>query len=415
MKLSRSDVVPLRAIIAGWAVGVLTSGALVLSRGTVRRALTLVVLTGGLACSDEASTPALVARDSLGIRLIRAASDGERLSLSPLPFSAELPEFGDILDVAMTTSGLLVVLDPLGPSVVVLDSTGAEQTRFGRDGEGPGEFRAAGLTGLVLVGDTIIVPDAFNQRVTFFDLEGRLMREFAMSSGDGFTLDWHSHPDRGLIYRRMSFPQRLETVGMLGSDLRVVQDLTHLSLPPEAGPLTPLPAWCVLPDGQLVSARTDRYRVTVTDDGTPTAVLSGDVGDRPFGDAELAHLHELVRESLAQRMQAEVDLQLVRGMIEQMVLPEEAPRLGGVVCSEAGEVWVQHALPVLELGPGVIRVGSPEAWRSPVWDVFDVGGSRVRRVLLPEKAHITRVTRDVVVGFTTDEYDRKIPARWSHP
>ncbi len=58
--------------------------------------------------------------------------------------------------------------------------------------------------------------------------------------------------------------------------------------------------------------------MTVTDDGTPTAVLSGDVGDRPFGDAELAHLHELVRESLAQRMQAEVNLQSVRGMIEKV-------------------------------------------------------------------------------------------------
>ena len=48
MRLSRTDLVPVLAIIGGGAVGVATSGALVLSRGSVRRALTLVVLTGGL-------------------------------------------------------------------------------------------------------------------------------------------------------------------------------------------------------------------------------------------------------------------------------------------------------------------------------------------------------------------------------
>ena len=157
------------------------------------------------------------------------------------------------------------------------------------------------------------------------------------------------------------------------------------------------------------------YSVTITDGGTLTARLGGSVGDRPFADAEIEHLHEVVRTSLARSLQAEVDLELVRGLIAQMALPEEAPRLARLVCSDTGEVWVQHALPVLQVGPGVTRVGSPEAWESSVWDVFDLESHSVRSVHVPDGGRITRVTSHIVVGFTIDDSGQEAPARWRRP
>ena len=388
-------------------------GALRVSTGRIRRALVHLTATACLACDGEPPAASALARDSLGIRLLEATQGGEHLGLSLIPFRTDLPDFGDIRDVALASDGHVVVLDPLGPFVVVLDPSGAERSRFGKDGEGPGEFRAAGLTSVVIAGDTVIVPDAFNQRVTLFDLDGRVLGEFPLRSDAGFTLDWHLGPDGSLVYRRMSYPQRLEVVDMLGSNRRVLRDLTELSLPSEPGPLTPLPVWCILHDGQLASARTDRYSVTVADDSAASAILSGDVGDRPFGDAELAQLYELARQSLAQRLQAEVDLAFARDLVRQMHLPASAPLIAGLVCSETGEVWVQHALPVGQMGPNVTRVGSSEAWRSSVWDVFRVDDSRVYRVELPDGAQITRVTEDMAVGYVVGQLDQKTPARWS--
>lgn len=375
----------------------------------------LISVASFVGCREAPGAAPFVVRDSAGIRIMErtpAAEPPDRIELVAVPFSADLPEFGDILDVALAPDDRVVVLDPLGPHVVVLDSTGTELGRFGGDGAGPGEFRAAGLTELVVLGDVVAVPDIMGQRVTLFTLDGRVLQTVAVPVAAGLAVDWLGEGDDRMVFRRVSVPQRLEmlTLGSPGFD--VLTDLSSLSLPPQLGPLTPLPVWCRLPDDRLVLGRTDRYSLQVLDGGVVTSVLRGESEERPITEDDWQHLQELLAQSLARRLGQEVAPDRVRQLLEQTPPPTQAPQLAELRCSSEGEIWVQRTLPVPEMGEDILRVGSTEGWGASHWDVFHPEGETLRSVELPSGSQLTRVTDHVLVGYTTDEYGRKSPARW---
>lgn len=375
----------------------------------------LIIPACCLGCRDSPRASPFLVRDSAGVRIVERTpgmAPPERIVLVEVPFSAQLPEFGDILDVAPAPDGRLVVLDPLGPHVVVLDSTGAESSRFGGEGDGPGRFRGPGLTELVVLGDTVAVPDVVRQRVTLFGLDGRVLETLPVPASEGLAVDWRGDGEHRLIFRRVSAPQRLEALTVGPSTLEVVIDFARLSLPSEAGPLTPLPLWCRLADGRLVVARTDDHALRVLREGVLTTLLKDGSEGRPITESDLEHLQGLLRRSVSRRLGLEVPAPRVRQLLEQTPLPEQAPRLAELRCSSDDEVWVQRALPVPEMGEEILRVGSTQGWGASAWDVFGLESETLRRVDLPVGTQITRVTEHSVVGYTTDEYGRKSPARW---
>lgn len=70
----------------------------------------------------------------------------------------------------------VAVLDRRAGNVTVLDPEGRELARFGREGQGPGEFR--GLHWGQLQGDSLVaVYDRGNGRVSFWTVTGELLRE----------------------------------------------------------------------------------------------------------------------------------------------------------------------------------------------------------------------------------------------
>lgn len=384
--------------------------------GRMHRSLTSVALLGAIGgCGREPHEPPPLARDSADIRILEWAegrSSPEELHLVALPFAVRPPEFGDILDVAIVAGHGLAVLDPMGPHVVILDSTGAEALRFGGDGDGPGEFRAAGLTDLVALDGAIAVPDLARQRVTLFDVDGRVRLSLPVPVDDGLTVDWRGIGGDGLLLRRASDPQRLEVIFPPGSRSEVVADLSFLSLPSEPGPLRPLPVWCSLGDHRLVVGRTDAYALRILDGGRTTALLRRSLAERPVGESDMAHLEELLRASLSRRAGGRLEPGMVRGLLERTPLPDRGPLIARLICSPRGEVWVQHALPVAEMGVDVLRVGSSAAWGGGTWDVFDVNAGTLQRVELPRGTQLTRVDRGLIIGYETDTYGRKSPARW---
>lgn len=70
--------------------------------------------------------------------------------------------------------GEIVIPQPQDHTVRVFDSTGRPLTDVGRRGQGPGEFGRVSTAGFT--GDTLWVGDDALGRLTFFDLDGRLLR-----------------------------------------------------------------------------------------------------------------------------------------------------------------------------------------------------------------------------------------------
>jgi hypothetical protein len=367
------------------------------------------------ACEPGSQASVVAVHDSLGVTIVQLPSDGSaipELELAREPFGEQVPEFGSIVDVAIAPGGGVVVLDGLGSSVVVLSASGAVTARFGREGAGPGELRGPGLTEIVMLGDTIAVPDVLSQRVTLFGPLGEVLEVISLDFGDGLTLDWQAHDGGGLAFRRAASPPRLEVLSPPESTTRVLHTFAGPSAPPGAGPLTPLPVWCQLASGSLATGRTDRYELAVvTDPNVTTHLLRGGPSPRALQDADLEHISSLARASISRRAGADVDPELIRRMLEQMVLPDEAPLVAKVLCS-GSEVWVQHSRLVQEMSEDILRVGTTNGWGSGTWDVIDVVSGSVHRVRFSEPTQITRVSGALVVGVIVDEFGRAIPARW---
>jgi DNA-binding beta-propeller fold protein YncE len=73
-------------------------------------------------------------------------------------------------------AGRLYVADTLKNEIVVTDLQGHDILRFGRSGEGAGEFNAP--TQLCLSAGRVYVTDALNARVQFFGLDGKYLGGF---------------------------------------------------------------------------------------------------------------------------------------------------------------------------------------------------------------------------------------------
>ena len=84
--------------------------------------------------------------------------------------AGEPDEFGLIQAAVLTDDGQLVVADAYASQVRVFTSDGGFVRAFGRRGAGPGEYQR--LQGLGLLGDTLIVLDGGNARMTLMSIEG---------------------------------------------------------------------------------------------------------------------------------------------------------------------------------------------------------------------------------------------------
>lgn len=112
--------------------------------------------------------------DSAGIAIVTntPAERVDSIATARWSVGSEDGPLNDVGDLAVTASGLVVVANNGNHTVVALGADGAEQWRFGRTGDGPGEFR--GFLSLATVGDTTYVFDFVNRKLTAVGPDGTL-------------------------------------------------------------------------------------------------------------------------------------------------------------------------------------------------------------------------------------------------
>ncbi len=88
-------------------------------------------------------------------------------------FVSEDEMFVRIVGLDVTHDGRLLVLDAGTQNLRVYDLQGALLATIGREGEGPGEFRAPGS--MQLIGDTVVVWDWRLKRLSYFLLDGSFL------------------------------------------------------------------------------------------------------------------------------------------------------------------------------------------------------------------------------------------------
>ena len=328
----------------------------------------------------------------------------------------------------------VLAIDGTELELVLVDFAKGSRTPFGRQGSGPGEYRApAGL--FRVQGDSIWVFDAMLQRITAFNPDLKPGTTFPLLMLDQSTMTVLTAPffsDRkGRMY---SSAMKIEAgVGGRGADIKVsipdsvalVQfdprqpartEVTKLRFPVSGKPqisragnaikytmaypgLIASDPWTVFPDGRIAIVRGAPYTVEfVSADGRKSAPVR--IAYEPVKltaedqKAEMDEARRLMTEQgkVAQKMLPagfSLDFELIPPASWPANYPAVAPL--GALAGPDGRLWVKRSTP--------FRVGREQ------WDVIDQAGKLVARWRLPAKTTLVAVGQGVVYTVRTDEDD----------
>ncbi len=151
--------------------------------GQIPTVLIAIILASGCS-SDEQSPPQAAAEVLIDRNEIRAQEPRLAYLIGSLDGVGE-PAFGNITDIAVTPDEEIVVLDGTAQVAYLVDEMGKEWGTIGRAGQGPGEFRFP-FDAQIVDGDQVEIVDPALSRVTWFDLDGTVIRTANMPAQGQF-------------------------------------------------------------------------------------------------------------------------------------------------------------------------------------------------------------------------------------
>jgi hypothetical protein len=250
---------------------------------------------------------------------------------------------------ALLADGRVVVSQRLPATVTLFDTLGHAVRTLGREGIGPNDY-GTDIT-VAATHDTIVVNDLGQGRIVLFDTTGRVL--------GGTRTGIHSSVMRIDQRGRIEFLEETMATGTAGARYvyysmdgrRIDSTGTAVVATPDAVriplgnsvanipvPFAATPSWAVLPNGAMISGRTDRFEFTVTRTGRDTLLLFGrsDVRSMPLDTSAF-------REALQSMTR---QLSIPDSLTRQMPRPLNWPLWTDVTVDNAGYVWVVVQDPV---------------------------------------------------------------------
>jgi hypothetical protein len=343
--------------------------------------------------------------------------------------SQEIEEpYSLVTSVREAGQGLVVVVDGLDGDVSSVNFASGERNPVGRQGSGPGEYRAPGAVFRVH-GDTIWVLDAAQQRITTFlpDLSAGIPFRMPLFDAESMTASmapFHTD-DAGLVYSNalpvsggqgMQIPDSVEVVRFdpRADGERAV--LAKLRFPTSGTPemhvegtvikykmefpgLVTADSWAVFPDGRLAIVHGADYSVEfVSASGERSAPHPIDYERIPVSqadqDAEMAEARrQLAEQSKAAQRTLPAGVSIEIDMPPPETWPSEYPAISPLQAFAApdGMLWVRRAVPV--------RLDRER------WDVIDPNGTLVARWQLPVRTKLVGVGAGVAYTVRLDDDD----------
>ena len=338
---------------------------------------------------------------------------------------AEFPEgFGLLSTVRELADGRVMVADPLGQILGILDMASGSMEILGKEGPGPDEYRQPDAV-FELPGDSTLLVDLGNSRLTVIDPEGTFARTMPLTRGSpgrrglgGLQiLIPRAVDERGRIYYQ---PPSFGAAGDSASVTRFdpVTDASDvLAKVKPAGirrtgsgdnvqirqeQMSPRDDWAVGSDGSIALVRSDGYYVQIVH--TDGRVATGPKVEhrllRPRDADKLAYLEATRAAGLS--ISAEVgpsgmQMNMSRGGsgrdpdINAVEWPDRMPafQAGSAIIDPAGRVWVAR---------------TTRAGEDTLYDVFDGEGRKMGEVILAPNSNVTGFGSGTAYIVRTDEF-----------
>ena len=285
-------------------------------------------------------------------------------------------EFGTVSSAILGPEDRLYVADQMNQEVRVFDLDGSLVTRFGREGQGPGEFLA--LYGIGWLGDTLMVLDYGNGRIGMTDPDGRWLGERNLVGNlSGSPADMRFYPtgpaetyavtliadDRqaSLVYIRHTLEEATDTIPFLNRD----DYPSHYILCDHASGMLSFfdipfyPSLLQHPSrgGRLATAWSAEYRVAILDTGGDTVrVIEREAEPVPVTEEEweagLADYRDYVAEYGAGGCDP-----------RSPDRPDRKPPMAQLYLDHLGRMWIETERP-----------------EGRIWEIFDPDGRLIGRM-----------------------------------
>ena len=353
-----------------------------------------------VACAqDDAASPSdlTIISDTVG-NVIHVTNSGtpplarlelvESIGPTTLTDTGSPEEFGGVNSVALGPAGEVFVADGRNFEVRVFGLDGAHRRTFGRQGEGPGEFRS--LYSLAWAGDRLLTYDPAQGRIGEWSAEGQWLGQQATEGGYSGPVsrvrlypvgpDELFRPGLGASYES-EYGSALKSL-LIGLNSRGETGDTLVRLDGPAGglpsgiacqsegmisfftiPFAPQFVQHPGPGGVMYSALTSTYRIAVTRyDGTDTLrVIERRLPIEPIQDDEWEAGNRDYEEWRAEQRGASCEP-------SGPTRPDGKPFIDDLFIAPDGKLWVE-----------VMRTAGNR------WEVFDTGGKLLASVSAPER------------------------------
>lgn len=262
-------------------------------------------------------------------------------------------EVSGVTRVIELHDGRLAMVDPGGPSLVFLDVATQRLERFGRSGNGPGEFQNPSPV-LLIHPDTVAVAERMGRRLLLFALDGTFVREARLPAGPFYVTATIFSDTLGALtiihegnLQREAAGEQVDSIAIMRGrpDGPKAEEAWSLGAPsrrrvPLAVGVTLLrPVFSdvdvggVAADGRIFRVSAAQQTLQVWENGV-VRDLGGQWGlpRPPITDAD--------RDSVVEALSA---IRIYRGI--QPVFADQRTVLAGMVVAPDGEVWVELTAP----------------------------------------------------------------------
>jgi hypothetical protein len=275
------------------------------------------------------------------------------LTISPL--EEEGNGFFGAQEVAVLEGSRIAVLDGDAKRVVVYDQNGAFQTQYGREGQGPGEFRMP-FEMAAAPGGGVVVYDVLNARLEVFDSELEPQAPVRISVADYFGGHLAYADDFLVVPTRSSEDPERPVQGLTAANSRdtipfvaferaggrvVTFESCGISLSGMGPIFEPTTLWAAGPGGMVAVAGTSRYEVDVY--RAPDFSLERRIRRAvPVirADADLAEA--TVGDGMRIMSPAGVLVCDASEVAEQRGFAPEVPPITGITVSPEGQIYLQR-------------------------------------------------------------------------
>lgn len=351
-------------------------------------------------------------------------------------------DFSVVQTVRELPDGRVLVADPLGQALVVVDFGQGSADTLGRVGQGPEEYRQPDAVWPMPGGETLLV-DLGNGRLTrlgadlsFGDTRPYTVGEFAPGRELVLAIPQAVDAEGHLYFRSMGRPgagmmadsawilrldptrDAVDSIAPYQLEARTRQSSggpNNQNVSIRQVPLSPADAWGVAPDGRVVVARVGDYHVEwIGVDGTVTRGPAIEWDEVRIGQAEKeqwANDRATAGGGLSMAVTVQngsMSMQASRGGdsggddLDQYDWPDVKPPFyqGGIPVDPQGRAWIRRHV---------------AAGAAPMYDVFGADGSRVGQVALAEGRRVVGFGDGTVYIVHTDPFGLQSLERHSAP